>query len=285
MSVTSTKVIVNADDFGLGPGIDEGIIQLAERRRISSTSIIACGEHFEAGIRGLLQRAPDLGTGVHLCLDEETPVLPADHVPTLVDSSGKFLPRKEIFRRLYLRTVCIGEVERELNAQVAKVRDSGIQITHIDGHGHIHVLPWIADILQSIARYFGIRRARMPLEPIRIRQRNCFRCTPIRLLLNHGTRLSSRRGFLATVHTPGSFFGLSTSGRLSRDDLSMFPVSRGRTTEIMVHPGLPTRLELDRYAHWNHSWQTEYETLLSDSVDNMLEKVQGRLVSFREVEE
>ena len=284
VSVAQTKVIVNADDFGLGPGIDEGIIQLAELRKISSTSIVACGKHFEAGIKTLLQRAPDLGMGVHLCLDEETPVLSADHIPTLVDSSGKFLQRSALLRRLCLRQVHMGEVESELRAQVAKVRESSIQITHMDGHGHIHVLPWLADILKQVAKHFDIRKARMPLEPIRIRQGDWRRRTPIRLLLNHWTRISLNRGFLATVHTPTTFFGLSTSGRLSQDDLARFPISLGTTAEIMTHPGLPTQLELDRYAHWNYSWPTEYETLL-DSLDHLLEKVQGRLVSFQEVEQ
>ena len=267
MSLTSSKIIMNADDFGLGPGIDEGIIRLAEYGRISSTSIMACGEHFQAGVRSLLQRAPNLGTGVHLCLDEETPVLPASEVPTLVDSSGKFLPRSVFLRRLWLRVVRLEEVEKELSAQVEKVIESGIRVTHIDGHGHVHVLPWIADILKLVTRRFGISKARMPLEPIRIQQCDWLKHPAIRLLLNHWTQLSLRKGFLACMHTPRSFFGVSVGGMLSGNDLRRLPISHGQITEIMVHPGLPTQRELDRYSHWTYSWQAEYETLLSDSLD------------------
>ena len=284
MTVKSSKIIINADDFGLGPGIDEGIIRLAEHGRISSTSIMACGEHFRAGVRSLLQRTPNLGTGVHLCLDEEIPVLPASEVPTLVDSSGKFLTRSVFLQRLWRRIVKLEEVEKELSAQVEKVIDSGIRVTHIDGHGHVHVFPWIADILKSVTRRFGITKARMPLEPIRIQQYDWLKHLAIRLLLNHWTQLSRRKGFLTGMLVPQSFFGVSFGGRLSENALLRLPISRGHVTEIMVHPGLPTQGEIDRYSSWNYSWQTTYETLLSDKIDYMLEKNQGYLINFGDLE-
>jgi hypothetical protein len=84
------------------------------------------------------------------------------------------------------------------------------------------------------------------------------------------------------MRTPDTYFGVSVSGRLSRQDLLGLPIRRGQITEIMVHPGLPTQEELIRYAHWNYSWKREYEAL-SGNVGSLLKNVSGTLVDFREV--
>lgn len=283
MDSSLTKIIVNADDFGLGAGIDEGIIRLAQEKRISSTSIVACGEHFHAGTKALLKHVPHLGTGVHLCLDEEMPVLPASDIPTLVGPLGRFLSRSVLMRRLCKGLVKMDEVEKELSAQIEKVLDMGVRITHIDGHGHIHVWPWIADVLKPIANRLGINKARKPFEPLRIYRHDWVRRTPVRLLLNYWTRKSYARGFLKNMYTPKSFFGISVGGRLTEDILGNFPVQAGEVTEIMVHPGLPSRPELDRYDHWRYSWKREFETLSTGCLDRVLDRVRGTLVSYEEV--
>lgn len=278
------KIIINADDFGLGAGVDEGILQLAERRKISSTTIVACGRHFEEGVSALKKRAPDLGTGVHLCLTYEKPVLPAGKIPSLVDDAGHFFSRNTLLKKFFFRELSIPEIEAELKAQVGRIRDSSITISHFDGHGHIQVFPWLAETMTVLAKHFNVHAARMPLEPLRANHGDWSKGSAARLILNAWSRKSISSGFLVGVRTPDHFFGISTSGRFTVDGFKNFPIFPGTITEIMVHPGLPTQDELTRFNYWDdYTWESEYQALSSEAMVQSLENLPGELVNFMEL--
>ena len=59
------RLIVNADDFGLCPGIDEGIVELAARGIVTSVSVLADLVR-PAAIAELLSRASAVGIGLHV---------------------------------------------------------------------------------------------------------------------------------------------------------------------------------------------------------------------------
>lgn len=282
--ISKARIIINADDFGLGAGVDEGILQLATRQKISSTSIVACGAHFEEGITALKKRAPDLGTGVHLCLTYEKPVLPAGKISSLVDDSGHFFSRNALLQKFFFRQISVSEIEAELMAQVAKIRDSSITISHFDGHGHIQVFPWLAGIMTSLGKHFNVRAARLPLEPLRLQNGDWSRGTLARVILNAWSRKSRSSGFLAGMRTPDHFFGISTSGRFTVDGFKKFPIIPGAITEIMVHPGLPTKEEEIKFSYWDaYTWESEYQALASEEMAHALEKLPGEMVNFKEL--
>lgn len=277
-------IIINADDFGLGAGVDEGILQLAERRKISSTTIVACGRHFEEGIAALKKRTPHLGTGVHLCLTYEKPVLPVGKIPSLVDDTGHFFSRNALLKKFFFRELSFSEIEAELKAQVARIRDSSITISHFDGHGHIQVFPWLAETMTTLAKHFNVHAARMPFEPLRTSHGDWLKGSAARVILNAWSRKSKSSGYLAGMRTPDHFFGISTSGRFTVDGFKNFPISPGTITEIMVHPGLPTPDELNRFNYWDdYTWKSEYQALASEEMAQLLDNLPGELVNFMEL--
>lgn len=281
---SKAKIIINADDFGLGAGVDEGILQLAERKTISSITIVACGRHFEEGIISLRKRTPDLGKGVHLCLTYEKPVLPAGKIPSLVDDTGHFFSRNTLLKKFLSSELSIPEIEVELKAQVAKIRDSSIAISHFDGHGHIQVFPWLAGVMKSIAEHFNIKAARMPLEPLRAHHGDWSKGTAARMALNAWSLRSKRNGFLAGMRTPDQFFGISTSGRFTVAGFEDFRIKPGIISEIMVHPGLPTQEELTRFGYWDdYTWEKEYQALASEHMAEAIKKIPGELVNYMEL--
>lgn len=90
MKGSSMKLlIVNADDFGLHPAVNRGIIAGHVNGCISSTSIMPGGGAFEDAA-ALAAAHPRLGVGVHLTLVGEKPVLDPSEVPSLVDGDGRF---------------------------------------------------------------------------------------------------------------------------------------------------------------------------------------------------
>jgi len=142
------------------------IQQVAETGIPFSTSVMfACPWYQEAVT--VLKKYPKLSIGVHLTLNSEWkhyrwgPVLGRSAVPSLVDSNGYFLPSTAEFLKKQYK---IDEVEQELNAQIERAINSGLQIDYVDYHmGTATSTPELRAIVEKLAkkyklaisRYFG----------------------------------------------------------------------------------------------------------------------------------
>lgn len=82
------KLIVNADDFGLHPAINAGIIKGCRDGFITSTSLMCSGAAFDDAVLQA-KATPVLGVGIHLTLvGGGKPLLQARQLRTLVDEDG-----------------------------------------------------------------------------------------------------------------------------------------------------------------------------------------------------
>lgn len=105
------KLIVNADDFGLHPLINAGIIKGYREGFITSTSLMPSAPCWQEAVQ-LAQENPQLGIGVHLTLvGSVAPVLPAGKVSSLLDEQGLFFGG--------LRCLCQALLQRQRQAQRA----------------------------------------------------------------------------------------------------------------------------------------------------------------------
>ncbi len=278
------RLIVNADDFGIGPGINEGILRLAERGRITSLTALACGKHFAEGMKRLRALSLNVGVGVHLCLDEERPVLPPAEVPSLVTAQGFLKSRSRLLLDVSLGRVSLAEVRRELEAQVRRFLDCGVTPTHFDGHGHIHLLPALADVIGGLAQSYGLGKTRATYDPVRWDRWQPLGRMPARLLLNKWYKRSKRAGILSRLRSPDQFFGLANGGHIQEKHLVAFVGEVGEeTTEIMVHPGLPTQEEVAQYGHWGYSWEGEYQALDSEGFAKAIAASGTKLIHYGEL--
>lgn len=131
----------------------------------SVSVLFACPWYQEAV--EILKQHPQISVGVHLALNSEWknyrwgPVLGAAAVPTLVDSNGYFVHSNRAFLD---KQYDLGEVERELSAQVERAVRSGLRIDYVDHHmGTAAGTPELRAIVERVAakynlaisRYFG----------------------------------------------------------------------------------------------------------------------------------
>ncbi|MGL4911471.1 MAG: chitin disaccharide deacetylase [Romboutsia sp.] len=139
-----TKLVINADDFGYTEGVNLGIISAYKNGIVSSCTIMSNMPGFEHGL-DLLKENPGLGCGVHMTLTCHKPLLMSHK--TIVDENGYFHKRatKEVLDKMDL-----DEVYEEFCAQIDKVRDSGIDITHLDSHHHVHGLEELRPVIEKI---------------------------------------------------------------------------------------------------------------------------------------
>lgn len=145
-----TKLIVNADDMGFCEAVNYGIISAYQNGIVRSCTIMAGMPGFEHAVK-LLKENPGLGCGVHLTLSLEKPILSS--VKTIVDEKGYFHRRitNELVDQFDLK-----EVYEEFCAQIEKVKEAGIEITHLDSHHHVHTLKSLAPVIKQIVNKYQL---------------------------------------------------------------------------------------------------------------------------------
>ena len=160
-----SKLIINADDFGLHSAINEGIIVGHTKGVITSTSILASGATFNEAVN-MAKEYPKLGVGIHIALvGEIAPVSDPSDIPSLVTKEGVFVDNYiEFMKRIYSGSINYDEVRTEITNQVSKIMESGVNVTHIDGHQHMHILPTILPIVLEQAIRHKIKAIRVPNE-------------------------------------------------------------------------------------------------------------------------
>jgi predicted glycoside hydrolase/deacetylase ChbG (UPF0249 family) len=161
-----SRLIVNADDFGLTSGVNRAIIELHQAGVLTSATLMAKASASEEAIELALAN-PSLGVGCHIVLVDGEPVLSPRELPTLTDprtgqfrsTLGAFLPR------LLTGQIRAAEIEAEATAQIALLQERGLRVTHIDTHKHTHMFPQVLGPVLRAATAAAIYAVRNPFEP------------------------------------------------------------------------------------------------------------------------
>ncbi len=149
------ELLLRLDDIGMNHSLNMAMKEVAERGIPFSTSVLFVGPWYQEAVE-ILEAHPEVSVGVHLALNSEWkyyrwgPVLGQGAVPSLVDSVGLFRHSVEEF---LASNYDLGEVERELEAQVQRALRSGLKIDYVDFHmGTAAATPELLDIVLRIAR-------------------------------------------------------------------------------------------------------------------------------------
>jgi len=100
-------LIINGDDFGLSPGVNDGIIEAHTRGVLTSTSLMVTAPAAEQAAK-LATNHPDLSVGLHFV--DDSPSVDDPHYAA-----------------------------EQFNAQLERFRElTGRDPTHVDAHHHVH---------------------------------------------------------------------------------------------------------------------------------------------------
>ncbi len=276
------KLIINADDFGLHPSINEGIIKGYREGMITSTSIMPSTPYFEDAVK-LAKENPSLGIGVHLTLVGGVKPVCTKDINSLINADGVFAEDYTVFaKKWYTGSIKKKEIEIELSAQIERVLSAGIVPTHIDSHQHMHVLPGIAGIVVRLCQKYNINKIRMPGE--NISWSGGFSAGIGRKIGRDGlsfcTALAKAKANNAELKYPQYFFGMLAGGNLDeklvRTILLNLPEG---TSEIMTHPGLDSTALAQKFT-WGYHWQNELNAFLSVENKKIVREHGIKLINF-----
>jgi len=267
------QLVVNADDFGFTPDVNQGIVEGHRGGILTATTLMANGEAFEDAAR-LAREAPGLDVGCHLVLVGGRSIL-----------SGRPLPRSvpQLLAALASREI---RVDDELAAQVRRIVDSGLRPTHLDTHKHTHLAPPVLDAVARLSAQSGIRWVRRPFD---------FPLTRLRGAIPRATRLTGRAlGLLRQrfhrvlekhgCRTTDHFAGFQITGRFRTAELvELLAELPDGTTELMCHPGRCGEALRHAGTRLKESRERELEALLAPEVRLAVERNGIELVNYREL--
>lgn len=277
------KVIINADDFGLVQGVNEGIVKAHQEGILTSATLMANMPGFEEAVV-LAIANPKLGVGVHLNILRGQPVSPGQNVKSLLSKELHFIPSvSSLLRRIVWKRINFDEVEREFRAQVEKVLGSGIEPSHIDSEKHIHLIRPLFRIVLKLAKEYKIDKVRFIRE-------YCISPRPAQMFKSIFISLSStsmkKRMVEEEVRSPDNFYGVCDSGLITKAKLQKaLRGAKEGVTEIMVHPGFITQemIELEKQIgpyYINAFREKELNALLDEKLPKVIDDLGIQLINF-----
>ena len=248
MILASRSLIVTGDDFGFSSGVNRAILEAHEKGVLTSASLMVTGAAFEEAV-ALARTHPGLAVGLHLVATCGQAVLSPSRIPHLVDRKGRFLssPVRAGLRYQFSRQAR-HELGLEIRAQLERFQQTGLPLSHVDGHLHMHMHPVILRVLIELADEFGIKAIRLPSEELRIAIRLDRSGLLGKVVLSwifgwlrrFGERQLKGRG----IRFADRVYGLLQSGQVTEEYLlGLIPRIRSKEVEIYLHPAISTELE------------------------------------------
>ena len=215
-------------------------------------------------------------------------MLPKSQISTLVDESGNFSNNPVAAGlRYYFSPRARTELRKEIAAQFRRFHESGLRLSHVDGHLHLHIHPVIFKELLRQANVYGAKRVRVPEEDwhqtigfngsgyLQVRvQAAMFRALALymkRSLRNEGFAFADRvYGNLESGNVNESYF------LYALDNLRL------ENNEIYFHPAVYDEgksLDADERQHVR-----EYQALVSDKVKQRISELNIALGTYYDLE-
>jgi predicted glycoside hydrolase/deacetylase ChbG (UPF0249 family) len=266
----SKRLVVNADDFGFTPDVNEGIVEAHRNGILTSTTLMANGGAFENAVR-LAREVSTLDIGCHLVLTGGISLRTGKPLPHSVPQLLAALARRDI------------NAYDEMEAQVRRIFAAGLRPTHLDTHKHTHLAPPVLDAVARLGQKFGIRWVRRPID---FPMNAVDGAVPRLKRLTSGAMGLLRRRFHGVLEQHGCrttdyFAGFQITGRFRTTELvSLLGVIPEGSTELMCHPGRCRDALRAARTRLKDSRQHELEALIAKETRDALERNRVELVNY-----
>lgn len=281
------RLIVAADDFGMSPGVNAGILRAHREGILTETSLMVRGA--AAGEAVALARAtPTLGVGLHLTLLQGYCAAAPAEVPLLVDRDGRFSDAPVWTGMRYFFVPGIrAQLRREIGAQLDAFAATGLPLSHVDGHLTIHMQPCALAALLDLAPRHHLRALRVPREPLgralRWDRRHATRKLFEAIAFGGLARWSAPRIRAAGLRTPDHMFGMHQTGAVTEDYLlHLIDTLPAGTSEVYCHPAIVDD-EARRWRPADYRSEAELAALCSRRVRAAIDAADIELIRYRDL--
>ncbi len=280
-------LIVNGDDFGLSAQVNAGILHAHRNGILTNTSLMVAALAWEEAVE-IARSTASLGVGLHLTLVQGRAVLPPRLLPSLIDSAGNFSHNPTLAGlRYFFSRRARNEVRAECRAQIERFLETGLPLSHVDGHVNIHMHPVVLDALLELSEEYRIPAIRLTREDVgcslRLDSSQALRKRWEAFVFSHLAQEAEKKLHQAGIRYPDYLFGLHQSGGLDeRYLLGLLPQLRDGVTELYCHPSFLPCPEVQR---WTPTYRrdAELDALTSAAVRNAIATQAIQLVNYRDL--
>jgi hopanoid biosynthesis associated protein HpnK len=279
------KLIINADDFGLSSGVNRAVEQAWKEGILTQTSLMPGGEAFDEAVE-IAHRNPRLQVGLHLTLVQGRPVLEPEKIPGLVGADGCFPDNPVLVgMKLFFDPTVRLQLRNEIEAQILKIKATGIPLSHIDGHLNIQMHPTVFSILAGLMARYDITSFRTTKERLfqnlRLDRSRLVGKSVEHIIFGTLARYAESAVSNQEITTAVEVKGVLNSGQMTENYLlaTIENLQQG-SSEIYFHPGCLPDTEISRrmpdYRH-----EEELAALLSPRVQERLKQLSITLTNYR----
>ena len=215
------KLIITADDFGRSPEINAAVLEAHRGGILTSASLMVAGAAASEAVE-IARANPSLAVGLHVVLVDGATVLPADQLDRIVDHTGR-LPNNpaSLGFRYAMSSVARGQARAEMKAQFDRFAQTGLPLSHVDGHQHLHLHPTIFPSLCELAKQHGAKGVRIVRDDwrfaLRYEKKHAILKTAWATAFTPLARVARRQASACGLSFNNRAYGLMQSGRMTEE--------------------------------------------------------------------
>ena len=163
--MTIKLIVINADDFGASSGVNAAVKRVRREGLLTSASLMVTGDAVEEAVC-IARNDPGLAVGLHLALSDTRSALSSDLIPDLVDSNSRFGDNPiSCAWHYFFNRKARNQLKAEIEAQFEAFAKTGLVMSHVDGHQHLHAHPAVLPVVTELAKRYQAKGIRIPREP------------------------------------------------------------------------------------------------------------------------
>jgi predicted glycoside hydrolase/deacetylase ChbG (UPF0249 family) len=274
------QLVINADDFGLCESINKGILECYLNGLVSDFSFLINSENFDKSIKALKdKKIKHFGIHVNLTFGRSF----TGNASCLTDNHGNYLSAGRHFKNYLKGKINPDEVYTEVKKQLELLTSRGFEITHLDTHQNIHILPPVYKAINKVKNEYNPKVIiRFPSEPLSFNMRYKLSNFKRIFILNTLSRYSKfKNGIDVKVQAVGGdFYNNKNNKKVIRRVVRKIGTLRKDIFEMAVHPGYYSYeiLKYDKYAK-QREWELEFLSKPNDIfINNSI-----KLISFKDI--
>jgi len=283
------SIIVTADDLGLDPFINRGIVEAYNRGIVTCAALLMNAPATDEGIV-IAKNNPGLEVGIHLSIVEGYSL--TNLHSTITEEINYFengicLKRNwQEFLKSYLKgNIDFNELEKEFELQIGKFKSHFNTIPFLNSTQHLHLLPGIWNIVMKLCKKHEIKYVRLPKMTFPDRlwlNKRMLYLLPFSLLGSY-CRYTLRH---TQIQSTDNMVGMQFSGSITVDKLKLIVSNlRNGISEIMLHPGYRSDFLIKQLpiSYNKFSWEDELNAATSSETKFFIESNNIKLLRFSDI--
>ena len=247
------RLLLNADDYGLHPLINEAVETGVERRALNSVSVMTNAAFADYSVLKNFQRN-GVFVGCHLSLVRSA---------WLTENINIFGWKEFRWRMFIEGKAFLARLKKEAASQIELLLANGILPDHLDSHQHVHHFPSVWNLVDELRSQFNIKRVRCCQAPIAAPRKNGI----------SGWMLHRYAGSVFDLQNHYYTAGLKHAGNYSFEKFETELAAAGNgDVEFILHPAINTAVLEKIYPDWKFDWGVEFQTLMDTRLLHAISK-------------